>query len=421
MADEDDIPKLNAPEEDSDALTADPAAAQAAVDEAPSEPDFEEEEEDEEPPPEPEPAPEPDCPPCKSGAPAWMATFADMATLLMAFFVLILSFAQMNVPKFKEVSGSLKNAFGVQRMIPTVEPPIAKNIVAEQYKNARVEPTLMQVIQEQTTDEPQPVDPELKTDVKKFDSDTNSDVEAVQKALAKEIAEGKVSLRVEGQQLVVKVNPEAKQGQQGQNNQSASSARIAQNDLEVYAKIAAAQAQVESQINVEQASPSDMAEEMSAQEQQQKQRALADQYQLLRMRLSTEIEKGLAEVERDGDKIIVRLAEQGSFRSGYAELQPGFLPLLNKVGNSISDSMGMITIEGHTDNVPIAFSDRFRSNWDLSAARSAEVADYLLDNTPIENGRVTVTGFADTRPLASNATAAGRSKNRRIEVILEGG
>jgi chemotaxis protein MotB len=421
MADEDDIPKLNAPEEDSDALTADPAAAQAAVDEAPSEPDFEEEEEDEEPPPEPEPAPEPDCPPCKSGAPAWMATFADMATLLMAFFVLILSFAQMNVPKFKEVSGSLKNAFGVQRMIPTVEPPIAKNIVAEQYKNARVEPTLMQVIQEQTTDEPQPVDPELKTDVKKFDSDTNSDVEAVQKALAKEIAEGKVSLRVEGQQLVVKVNPEAKQGQQGQNNQSASSARIAQNDLEVYAKIAAAQAQVESQINVEQASPSDMAEKMSAQEQQQKQRALADQYQLLRMRLSTEIEKGLAEVERDGDKIIVRLAEQGSFRSGYAELQPGFLPLLNKVGNSISDSMGMITIEGHTDNVPIAFSDRFRSNWDLSAARSAEVADYLLDNTPIENGRVTVTGFADTRPLASNATAAGRSKNRRIEVILEGG
>jgi chemotaxis protein MotB len=421
MADEDDIPKLNAPEENSDALTADPAAAQAAVDEAPSEPDFEEEEEDEEPPPEPEPAPEPDCPPCKSGAPAWMATFADMATLLMAFFVLILSFAQMNVPKFKEVSGSLKNAFGVQRMIPTVEPPIAKNIVAEQYKNARVEPTLMQVIQEQTTDEPQPVDPELKTDVKKFDSDTNSDVEAVQKALAKEIAEGKVSLRVEGQQLVVKVNPEAKQGQQGQNNQSASSARIAQNDLEVYAKIAAAQAQVESQINVEQASPSDMAEKMSAQEQQQKQRALADQYQLLRMRLSTEIEKGLAEVERDGDKIIVRLAEQGSFRSGYAELQPGFLPLLNKVGNSISDSMGMITIEGHTDNVPIAFSDRFRSNWDLSAARSAEVADYLLDNTPIENGRVTVTGFADTRPLASNATAAGRSKNRRIEVILEGG
>ena len=82
--------------------------------------------------------------------------------------------------------------------------------------------------------------------------------------LAKEIAEGKVTLRVEGQQLVLKVNPDATQGQQGQNSQPKSSARIAQNDLEVYAKIAAAQAQVESQISVEEASPSDVAEEMSA-------------------------------------------------------------------------------------------------------------------------------------------------------------
>ena len=59
-----------------------------------------------------------DCPPCKGGAPAWMATFADMATLLMAFFVLILSFAQMNVPKFKEVSGSMNDTMGVQRQVP---------------------------------------------------------------------------------------------------------------------------------------------------------------------------------------------------------------------------------------------------------------------------------------------------------------
>ena len=55
----------------------------------------------------------PKCPPV--GAPAWMATFADMATLLMAFFVLILSFAEFNVPKFKQISGSLRNAFGIQK------------------------------------------------------------------------------------------------------------------------------------------------------------------------------------------------------------------------------------------------------------------------------------------------------------------
>ena len=54
------------------------------------------------------------------GAPAWMATFADMATLLMAFFVLILSVAEFNVPKFKQISGSMKNAFGIQRVVPVV-------------------------------------------------------------------------------------------------------------------------------------------------------------------------------------------------------------------------------------------------------------------------------------------------------------
>ena len=88
-----------------------------------------------------------ECAPCASGAPAWMATFADMATLLMAFFVLLLSFAEMNVPKYKEVSGSMKNAFGVQRIVPTVEPPKAKSIIAKQYKRARIEPTTLNVIQ----------------------------------------------------------------------------------------------------------------------------------------------------------------------------------------------------------------------------------------------------------------------------------
>ena len=74
---------------------------------------------------------------------------------------------------------------------------------------------------------------------------------------------------------------------------------------------------------------------------------------------------------------------------------------------------------GHTDNVPIAFSRRFQSNWDLSAARSSSVADYLLENGYTDAGRVTVTGFADTIPVASNDTSEGRSKNRRIEIMID--
>ena len=88
------------------------SAAQAAAPAVPEEVDIG-------PPPEPpEELPPVECPKCAGGgAPAWMATFADMATLLMAFFVLLLSFAAMNVPKFKEVSGSMNDSMGVQREI----------------------------------------------------------------------------------------------------------------------------------------------------------------------------------------------------------------------------------------------------------------------------------------------------------------
>ena len=369
-----------------------------------------------------EPQPPQKCPACPGGgAPAWMATFADMATLLMAFFVLLLSFAEMNVPKYKEVSGSMKNAFGVQRLVPVVEPPKAKSIIAKQYKTAKVDPTLMNVIQEQTTDDETPIDPELKTDLKTADSQTNADVEVLQKALAKEIAEGKVSVSIEDKKLVVKVASESQGGTDGEANKANSGARVAQNDLEVYAKVAAAQAQVASQIKVEQASPDNVGDSLSSSSEAEREQAIADQYEKIRMNLSNEISEGLAEVERDGDKIIVRLAEKGSFRSGFANLQPSFKPLLNKVGQSIKDSTGMITIEGHTDNVPMAFSERFRSNWDLSAARSAAVADYILNNTAVADGRVTVTGYADTKPLTSNDSPQGRAKNRRIEVIINSG
>ena len=361
-----------------------------------------------------------ECAPCASGAPAWMATFADMATLLMAFFVLLLSFAEMNVPKYKEVSGSMKNAFGVQRIVPTVEPPKAKSIIAKQYKRARIEPTALNVIQEQTTDVEQPVDPVLKRTTKTGDFDTNSDVEAVKKTMAKEIAEGKVEVLVEDKKVVVKVKSTTATGEDGTNDKLSSGAQVSQDDLQVYAKIAMAQTQVQSALQVVEASPDNRAENLAGTTSQSRKRAIADQYERIRMNLSNEIKKGLAEVRRDGDKIIVRLAEKGSFRSGFADLQPGFKPLLQKVGNSISGSKGLITIEGHTDNVPMAFSERYRSNWDLSAARSAAVADYLLDNSNVKRGRVTIIGLADTKPIMSNSTPQGRAKNRRIEVIIDG-
>ena len=89
----------------------------------------------------------PACPP--KGAPAWMATFADMATLLMAFFVLILSFAEFNVPKFKQISGSMKNAFGIQRVIPVVEPPKGTTILSLNF-SPNPTPAVQENLKQQT-------------------------------------------------------------------------------------------------------------------------------------------------------------------------------------------------------------------------------------------------------------------------------
>ncbi len=370
-------------------------------------------------PPEIIPAGEPDCPECKSGAPAWMATFADMATLLMAFFVLILSFAHMNVPKFKNVSGSMKSTFGVQRSVPVVEPPTAQNIIAQNYRTAKVEPTIVDTIEEQKTDVPQPEDQELKTDDGDGESETNSDVESVKRALSREIAEGKVTV-TEGKnkQVVIEVNEDRNSGTVGGETSGQPKAQISQQDIELFAKVAAAQTEIESAVEVYTGKAPDGSTGENSSGPGDGGDSIQDQYDQLRADLSDEISKGLAEVIRDGDNIIVRLAEKGSFRSGDATLRSDFTPLLKKVGGSLSGSKGLISVEGHTDNVPIAFSDRFRTNWDLSAARSAAVADYLLAGGYVEPGRVNVLGFADTKPIDTNDSAAGRAKNRRIEVIV---
>ena len=84
-----------------------------------------------------------------------MATFADMATLLMAFFVLILSFAEFNVPKFKQISGSLKNAFGVQKEVPIVEPPKGTTVLSLNFSPSPA-PSVTQEMTQQTTDTTKP-------------------------------------------------------------------------------------------------------------------------------------------------------------------------------------------------------------------------------------------------------------------------
>ena len=116
--------------------------------------------------------------------------------------------------------------------------------------------------------------------------------------------------------------------------------------------------------------------------------------------------------------MVIRIASQGSFTSGSAEVAQSFTATLDQVGETINQESGNVRIEGHTDNIPVAFSDRFTSNWDLSAARAASVAAYLTNSAQLSDERVQVLGFADTLPLASNDSSEGRSRNRRIEIRI---
>jgi chemotaxis protein MotB len=356
-----------------------------------------------------------ECPACEAGAPAWMATFADMATLLMAFFVLILSFTEMDDPSItKMMEGTMSDAFGVQRNKPSTEAPVGKTIIATQYKSTKSPPGME--AKEDTTNE-DPTEEELEENRDVSQSETLSDIENLKRTFATEIARGKVAVSEENGKITVSVNEDADSNTRQEVGAQNSDGELDAQELEIFAKVAESQAFMETELEVEYLT-SDSEDQMLRQA--RKTQELDDKYQALRADLSAEIQQGLAAVEKVGDQIMISLSAANSFRSGYAELQTGFLDTLRNVGESVANVGGQVQVSGHTDNIPIAFSERFDSNWDLSAARAAAVADFFFANNGIDSQRVSVFGYADTKPVSDNDSAAGRAQNRRIEILIDG-
>lgn len=173
------------------------------------------------------------CPP--PGLPAWMATFSDLMTLLMCFFVLLLSFSEMDVLKFKQIAGSMKYAFGVQNMLEVKDIPKGTSVIAQEFRPGRPEPTPIEVIMQQTIDMTQRTldfhegDSEraggTRRDAGKLTGGQSADIateqnqnnesemrqaqqqmmDILRKALEHEVAEGAVELEDLGQQLVIRI------------------------------------------------------------------------------------------------------------------------------------------------------------------------------------------------------------------------
>lgn len=259
------------------------------------------------------------------GTPAWVMTFADLMSLLLCFFVLLLSFAEMDIVKYKQIAGSMKMAFGVQR-----ETPSEQSELTEEFLEGRS----AEAPEFELTAPPQDPQPEQVGAPESSDPQLESLLTALKAAEA--------AAKAEAQQQAVE-------------------------------KLAAA--------------------------------------------LGEDVERGMVDVQKDGENILITITEKASFPSGAATLHDSFLPALANLRAALLDVEGQIVVAGHTDDRPIKTA-RFRSNWDLSSSRAVSVVHELLKDGSIPAQRFLVEGHADSHPIAPNDTPENRAKNRRVELTI---
>ncbi len=128
-----------------------------------------------------------------------------------------------------------------------------------------------------------------------------------------------------------------------------------------------------------------------------------------------------AEVEMRGGRVVVTLLQQVFFASGSAAITSAGQKSLLQVGSAIKSEFPdqMISIQGHTDNEPIKRTkDLYKSNWELSTARALSVLHFMIEKVGLSAERCYVAGFGEYQPVATNATSEGRSKNRRVEIVI---
>ncbi|MCG7407959.1 OmpA family protein [Paenibacillus sp. ACRRX] len=116
--------------------------------------------------------------------------------------------------------------------------------------------------------------------------------------------------------------------------------------------------------------------------------------------------------------IEIRLSDRLLFSLGRAELTSLATPTLDKLASLFSKLNTTISIEGHTDNLKMASGGRFKDNWALSAERALSVLRFFVDEKNLDSAQFQISGYGDTRPVASNDSDTGRQKNRRVEIII---
>ena len=366
----------------------------------------------------------PKCPPV--GAPAWMATFADMATLLMAFFVLILSFAEFNQPKFKMVAGSLKNAFGVQREVPVVEQPKGTTLLELTFSPSP-EPSVTKEITQDTTE----------FDRKEIEQKTSNSPDegngsqgdgadqALADAIADALASGQVQVKTEDGKVVMSFEGDtesptelAEQIQDAaQAIEQAKASGASTSDVQLEG-LADALPQLAEMTGQDSGSTGGESEGTGTPADGESERKAAIAEAELRVALREEVSQGLVTVEQEENKVKITVGAGGAFRSGKADLTDEARDIMARLAFASMGEASDIVITGHTDDVPVSSGSEFRDNWGLAAGRASSVLREFSDSGLIDPSRLQAISRGETMPVADNTTPEGREKNRRIEIEI---
>jgi chemotaxis protein MotB len=145
--------------------------------------------------------------------------------------------------------------------------------------------------------------------------------------------------------------------------------------------------------------------------------ALLPSMDRLKKDLSKELQDGRLEIRMERRGLVISLRESSFFPSGDKTVLPAARHALGLIAESLRPLPNSIRLEGHTDAVPI-HNTRFRSNWELSAARSIALMELFTEDLAVPRGRLSIAGFADTAPVASNETPEGRARNRRVDIVV---
>lgn len=165
----------------------------------------------------------------------------------------------------------------------------------------------------------------------------------------------------------------------------------------------------------------DIEKEYEEKKEAEQKKATEQQYEKVAEELKKNQVDSMVDVEMDSDYQYVMLSMKGGvlFQSGSADLMKEAKPMVAKLGVILKKfSKYEIKIEGHTDNVPISGGGRYSSNMELSAARSGSVYDYLVNHAGLSPKNLSTAGYGENQPIASNDTASGRAKNRRVVIKI---